>query len=149
MLEVLNKKEEYNGMSLIFYPHIEDADQGNLLEKIELLMHSAEKYKAFVLDIAAKATPLTTPSPEDDQKRSVPRDLLASFNWDAVARALREVRDLPEISAQNKAKKIEALTKLAEVYEVLRGAKMPKLEAVRLALVSEATQLRGSSTQVA
>jgi hypothetical protein len=31
---------------------------------------------------------------------------------------------------------------LASVYEVLRAARMPKLEAVRMALMNEATQLR-------
>ncbi len=37
------------------------------------------------------------------------------------------------------------LTKHADVYEVLRGAKMSKLEAVRLALISEAAQLKGGT----
>ena len=43
----------------------------------------------------------------------------------------------------NKLAKADHLKKLAEVYEVLRAARMPKLEAVRLALMNESMQLRG------
>lgn len=133
-------------MTLMFYPHSDDALKGTLDERIEVLLHAAERYKAAVLDQktgaeaeaaeAAKATRI-----------SVPRELEHSYNWDDVATVLRQTRELPEATREEKTIKSNMLTKLAEVYEVLRGAKMSKLEAVRLALVNEAKQLRGGSTE--
>jgi hypothetical protein len=52
---------------------------------------------------------------------------------------------LPEHNQASRLTKAGYLAKLAEVYEVLRGAKMPKLEAVRLALINEANQLKSAS----
>lgn len=130
-------------MALVFYPHPDDAEKGTLQERIEILRDAAERFKAIVLD--------TTPAkvdPHSEGKRAVPRDIKAAYNWDEIARVLREIRDLPEATKTDKAAKAEALTKLGEIYEVLRGAKMSKLEAVRLALLSEANHLRGSSSQV-
>ena len=123
-------------MVLTFYPHSEDAQKGTLDERVEVLMEAAERYKAIVLDVSGKS--------ELSDKRTVPRDQSASYNWEEIARVLREIREMPEGARNDKAKKAEMLTKLAEIYEVLRAAKMPKLEAVRLALISEASQLRGS-----
>ena len=130
-------------MALTFYPHSDDAQKGTLKERVEVLMEAAERYKAIVLDVSVSVDTST------EKKRAVPRDQNAAYNWEEIARLLREIREMPEISREDKVKKADLLTKLAEVYEVLRAAKMSKLEAVRLALISEATQLRGSSTQVA
>lgn len=129
-------------MPLIFYPHQDDVNKGSLKERIEVLMEAAERFKAIVLEVKTDTTG------DDAKKRMTPRDQVAAYNWEEIARVLREIRELPEVDKIDKAKKGELLTKLAEVYEVLRGAKMSKLEAVRLALISEATQLRGG-TQVA
>jgi hypothetical protein len=135
-------------MALNFYPHSEDARKGPLEVRIETLLEAAHKYKAVVLDAASK--PVEVPSGINNQKRMVPRDqVLAAYNWEEIAIVLREVRDLSEVNKPMKLKKGDLLFKLAEVYEVLRAAKMSKLEAVRLALINEATQLRASGSQVA
>lgn len=126
-------------MTLIFYPHPEDADKGTLKQRIEVVADAAERYKAVILDNATK-------SQEGDntiKRIMLPRDQTVAFNWEAMACVLREVRELPEISQGDKVRKAEMLAKLAEVYEVLRAAKMPKLEAVRLALVNEVSHLKG------
>ncbi len=127
-------------MALTFYPHTEDAQKGSLDEKIEILMEAAERYKAVVLDESTRV------ASSDPNKRMVPRDMVAAFNWEEITRVLREIRELPESDKLDKTKKGELLTKLAEVYEVLRAAKMSKLEAVRLALINESNQLRGGGT---
>ena len=135
-------------MALKFYPHTEGAQKGtNLEERVDILMEGAERYKAIILDGTAKAP--VREEEAGEKKRAIPRDQLAAYNWEAIAHVLREVRDMPEGTRADKAKKAEVLTKLAEVYEVLRAAKMSKLEAVRVALVSEANQLRGGTSQVA
>ncbi|MBX3708172.1 MAG: hypothetical protein KIT56_08095 [Gammaproteobacteria bacterium] len=125
-------------MPMIFYPHIDDIQRGTLGERIDILMEAAERYKAVVLDESSKAA-------VDLNKRMVPREQLAAYNWEEIARVLREIRELPESNKIDKSRKGDLLAKLAEVYEVLRAAKMSKLEAVRLALISESNQLRGSS----
>lgn len=131
-------------MPLTFYPYTEDAQKGSLFERIEILLEAADRYKAIVLDTTIK--PDTS---EGGTKRVVPRDQTAAYNWEEIAKILRQIRELPESSKGDKAKKGDLLAKLAEVYEVLRAAKMSKLEAVRLALTSEANQLRSSGSQVA
>lgn len=128
-------------MPLTFYPHPDDTQKGTLEEKIEILMEASERYKAFVLDVKPEAE-------VDLKKRMVPRDQKVAFNWEEIARVLHQIRELPESTKSDKLKKADILTKLAEVYEVLRAAKMSKLEAVRLALIGEASQLRGSAGQV-
>lgn len=130
-------------MTLMFYPHSDDALKGTLEERIEVLLHAAERYKAAVLDqkVGAESEALKT------ARISVPRELEHSYNWDDIAIVLRETRELPEATREEKNAKSHMLSKLAEVYEVLRGAKMSKLEAVRLALVNESKQLRGGSTE--
>lgn len=122
-------------MPISFYPHPEDLQSGSVKEKLETLMEAAERYKAAVLDAAAKPV-------ETNQKRLAPSDLTNAFNWQELAKMLRELRDLPEINQSSRLTKADYLNKLADVYEVLRGAKMPKLEAVRLALINEAKQLK-------
>lgn len=129
-------------MPLVFYPHPDDAEKGTLEERIEVLRDAAERFKAIALETT------TAKVESSETKRLVPRELKAAYNWDEIARVLREIRDLPEGNKPDKAKKAELLTKLGEIYEILRGAKMSKLEAVRLALLSEANHLRGSSAQV-
>lgn len=126
-------------MALTFYPHTDDAQKGSLEERIELLTEAAERFKAIILDIGLKVE-------VQEGKRAVPRDLNAAYNWEEIARILREIRELPELNKADKLKKGTLLTKLAEVYEVLRGAKMSKLEAVRLALIGEANQLLGGGS---
>jgi hypothetical protein len=120
-------------MPLHFYPQVDDITGGTLEDRTETLMEAAERFKAIVLDEANKV----------DVKRSIPREQTAAYNWEEIARVLREVRDLPEASKTDKIRKANLLKKLSDVYEVLRGAKMSKLEAVRIALVSEAAQLSG------
>lgn len=129
-------------MALTFYPHTDDAQKGSLEDRIEMLTEAAERYKAIVLDVNAKVE-----IPEG--RRMTPRELTASYNWEEIARILRQIRELPELNKGDKAKKGMLLAKLAEVYEILRGAKMSKLEAVRLALISESNQLQGGASQVA
>lgn len=129
-------------MALTFYPHQDDTEKGDLKDRIEVMLEAAERYKAIILEVNAK------PEAEDPKKRMTPREQSAAYNWEEIARVLREIRELPEMNTSDKANKSDLLKKLAEVYEILRAAKMSKLEAVRLALVSEANQLRGG-TQVA
>lgn len=123
-------------MALTFYPHDEDLNTGTLKDKLEIVMEAAERYKAAVLDAG------TTIVVDARTKKIVPKDLKIAFNWQEIAKILREIREMPENNTANKAAKADRLHRLAEVYEVLRGAKMPKLEAVRLALVNEAEQLK-------
>jgi hypothetical protein len=126
-------------MALVFYPSLDEAfSRGTMAERMELLLDGAERYKAIMLEEKASHS-------GEAVKSLVPRDLPAAFNWEEIARVLREIRELPEATNADKAKKCECFTKLAEVYEVLRAAKLSKLEAVRLALISEANHLRGSS----
>jgi hypothetical protein len=131
-------------MPLTFYPYSEDAQKGSFTERIDILMEAAERYKAIILDTSIK-------KPEGTEggatKRTVPRDQTTAYNWEEIAQVLREIRELPEVSKGDKVKKGDLLAKLAEVYEVLRAAKMSKLEAVRLALISEANQLRSAGSQ--
>lgn len=124
-------------MALTFYPHPDDTEKGNLHDRIEVLMEAADRYKAIILEVKTEA--------EDAKKRMTPREQLAAYNWEEISRVLREIRELPEMNNSDKANKCDLLKKLAEVYEVLRAAKMSKLEAVRLALISEANQLKGGN----
>lgn len=130
-------------MPLMFYPHEDDLESSGISEKLEVLLEAAGRYKAAVLDAAAAAKPVEENG--NGKKRSMPRDLAVAFNWEEIAKLLREIRDMPEATPANKKGKAQNLTKLAEVYEVLRGAKMAKLEAVRLALINEANQLQAGS----
>ena len=140
------EKAEAFKMALTFYPHEDDLKASPILEKLAVLLEAAERYKAIILEIAAKNVDVTA----ETKKRMVPREVQHAFNWEEIARLLRELRNLPESNHASRMTKADHLTKLAEIYEVLRAAKMPKLEAVRLALVNEAAQLRGtSSSQVA
>lgn len=133
-------------MAIIFYPQEDDLITGSIDQKMEVLLESAQRFKAAVLDAANK-------NPEGasgEKKRTTPRDITVSYNWDEVAKLLREIRELPESSPTAKQAKAIKLKKLAEIYEVLRSAKMAKLEAVRIALVNEANQLNNSGgSQVA
>ena len=108
------------------------------------MLESAERYKAVILD--ANNQPTAT----GEKKRTSPRDITHAYNWEEIAKLLRQIREMPENSPSAKLAKSTKIKKLAEVYEVLRGAKMAKLEAVRLALANEANQLTsGSGSQVA
>lgn len=124
---------------LIFYPKHGELISSSTKDKLDALLSAAEQYKALVLDPQKKEINA------DPAKRQTPREMSYSYNWDELAKLLREIRDFPENSSPNRLSKAENLVKLAEIYEVLRGAKMAKLEAVRLALVNEANQLRSTS----
>lgn len=129
-------------MPLVFYPPLDDIQQEEKPEeKIAILMEAAEQYKAAILEIVKKGT-------GDVKKQQTPREQLVAYNWEEIAKVLRQIRESPEITKEDKLKKANFLAKLAEVYEVLRAAKMAKLEAVRLALINEASQLR-TGAQVA
>ncbi|OGT69531.1 MAG: hypothetical protein A3J38_06500 [Gammaproteobacteria bacterium RIFCSPHIGHO2_12_FULL_45_9] len=133
-------------MPIIFYPQEEDVNQKSTIdERLEMLAEAAQRYKAVIMDLAAKAEA----NPTEKKKGFIPSEMAAAYNWDAIARLLREIREMPENVATNKSAKADKLAKLAEIYEVLRAAKMPKLEAVRLALINEANQVRGGAAQVA
>lgn len=125
-------------MALTFYPPVDDTNLGTLDERIEHLMDSAQLFKAAVLDSA----------PPDAFLKPVmiPRDQKVSFNWEEMVMVLRLVREHAEASRNDRARKAELLTKLSGIYEVLRAARMPKLEAVRLALITEANHLRGTNS---
>jgi hypothetical protein len=123
-------------MSVTFYPHDEDVAAGSLKEKLEVMMEAAERYRAIVLD---SSSPLMV---VEVGKRVSPKEIKVAFNWQEIAKMLRETRELPENTPPNKAVKSDRLMRLSEIYEVLRGAKMPKLESVRALLASEANQLR-------
>ncbi len=128
-------------MPITFYPHEEDISVGTIKEKLEILLTAAERYKAAILDAATKTSEATM----DAKARMAPKEITHAFQWQEIAFVLRQIRELPESNQANRAVKIEHLTKLAEVYEMLRAAKMPKLEAVRLALINEANHLRSTS----
>ena len=130
-------------MSVKFHPSLEDAAGSHNLnysleDRIELLASAAEKYKAEVMDMPAR------PVLEDDREFA-PKDIPVAFNWGEMASMLVDVRDLPEGDEEARHHKSHMLKKLAEIYEVLRAARMSKLEAVRLALITEANQLKGDA----
>jgi len=139
-------------MALIFYPHEDELESSTVQQRLEVLLEAAGRFKAVILDQASKEAVAATTQSGVPRKLGTPRDIAHAFNWTEIARLLQEIRELPESNPTYKIVKAERLTKLAEVYEVLRGAKMTKLEAVRLALVNEAKQLQagnGNATQVA
>ena len=129
-------------MPVTFYPHGDDTEIGTTSERLEILMEAAERYKAYILD-AHKAGGLLGYDLSEPGKRLTPKELKAAYNWQEIAKLLREIREMSEGNQASKAKKADQLTRLGEIYEVLRAAKMPKLEAVRIALMNEAKQLRG------
>lgn len=138
-------------MTIMFYPHEEDMQKGSAKDRLETLLEAAERYKTIMLDMVAKNMETTAAMAASNNRLSVPREVTHAFNWQEIAKMMREIREMPETNHASRASKADHLTKLAEIYEVLRAAKMPKLEAVRLALVNEANQLRSasSSSQVA
>jgi hypothetical protein len=124
-------------MPVTFFPHGDDLEGTSLQERLDALMEAAERYKAVVMEVK-----VTTPA--ETKKGMTPREMNIAYNWQEIAKVLREIRELPESSVPNKARKADQLARLGEIYEVLRAAKMPKLEAVRIALLNEAKQLRGA-----
>jgi hypothetical protein len=124
-------------MPVAFFPHGDDLETGTLQDRLEVLMEAAERYKVAIMEVKPSA-------PGETKKGMTPREMTVAFNWQEIAKIMREIRELPESNTPNKTKKADLLTRLGEIYEVLRGAKMPKLEAVRIALMNEAKQLRGS-----
>jgi polysaccharide deacetylase 2 family uncharacterized protein YibQ len=128
---------------MIFYPHQEDlSTTTSVADRLEVLLEAAQRYKAAILDSVAKSV---DGGLAESKTRTTPREIDHAFNWDEIAKLLHEIRDLSEGTGTAKVIKSDRLMKLAEVYEVLRAAKMPKLEAVRLALMNEASQLKGNN----
>lgn len=125
-------------MPLTFYPHPDDTQKGTVEQRVEVLMDAAERYRTVMLDMSAKPDVVA-------KKISLPKDQTAALHWDEIASVLRQIRELPEGNTAERARKATLLVKLSEIYEVLRAAKMPKLEAVRLALISEANHLGGGT----
>ena len=125
-------------MVMIFYPHEDELTTSTMDQKLEVLLESAERYKVMVLDGGQQELPSANSA---EKKRATPRDIRYSFNWEDISRLLRHIREMPEANPSSKLLKAAKLRKLAEVYEVLRAAKMPKLEAVRIALMNESTHL--------
>lgn len=118
-------------MPIIFYPHEDDTKKGTLEQRLEVLAESADRYKATVLD-----------SPASSERAHTPRDISISMNWDEMASVLKEIREMTESDEGDRHRKAHLLAKLADIYEVLRDARMSKLEAVRLALAAESQQIR-------
>jgi hypothetical protein len=131
-------------MPVMFYPHEDELNTASSMDqKLEVLLESAQRYKAVVLDVKGVGESISA----TDKKRMTPRDVTHAYNWEDIARLLRQIRELPESTPSAKLVKAEKIKKLAEIYEVLRAAKMPKLEAVRLALMNESNQLRSGGAQ--
>jgi len=128
-------------MALVFLPQDDELEASQLSQKLEVWLEASERYKALILDASIKSV-------DAANKRIAPRDMVYSINWNGLSKLMRQIRELPEGSPSGKVLKAGALTKLADIYEVLRGAKMPKLEAVRIALANEAKQLTGGSQAV-
>ncbi len=130
-------------MTITFYPHEDELSSSTLDQRLEVLLESAERYKVVVLD-ASKSTAAPLAEGKEKQRNS-PRDIQHVYNWEEIAKLLRDIRELPESAQSSKLTKAAKLKKLAEIYEVLRAAKMAKLEAVRIALMNEANQLTASA----
>lgn len=131
-------------MTVMFYPQEDELTSSTVDQKLEVLLESAQRYKALVLDVGSKVTEST-----GEKKRISPRDITHAYNWEEIAKLLHQIRNQPEGNPASKLAKSAKLKKLAEIYEVLRAAKMPKLEAVRLALMNESNQLASGGSQVA
>lgn len=131
-------------MTVMFYPQEDELTSSTVDQKLEVLLESAQRYKALVLDVGSKVTEST-----GEKKRISPRDITYAYNWEEIAKLLHQIRNQPEGNPASKLAKSAKLKKLAEIYEVLRAAKMPKLEAVRLALMNESNQLASGGSQVA
>lgn len=128
-------------MAVIFYPAADEPRFGSMQERIESLMEAAQSYKAAIMDATSRAQQANAPV----KHAFAPKDIQVSFNWEEIALLLRLIRESTEANKEERLRKADLLNKLAEVYEVLRAAKMPKLEAVRLALITEANHLSGGS----
>jgi hypothetical protein len=131
-------------MTVMFYPHEDELTTSTIDQKLEVLLEAAERYKAVVLETVAKVAESSSKT-----KRFCPRDIVYAYNWEEIAKLLHQIRDLTETNPAAKLVKSTKLKKLAEIYEVLRAAKMPKLEAVRIALMNESGQLASGGSQVA
>jgi hypothetical protein len=128
-------------MPVAFYPHDEDVQLGSIAERLEILMEAAERYKSSISEVSA----VVVAKEEGAVAKGItPKEIKIAYNWQEIARILREIRELPEVNPAMKASKADRLARLSEIYEVLRGAKMPKLEAVRIALMNEASHLRNT-----
>lgn len=132
-------------MALVFYPHEDDLATSTLPEKLEALMESAQRYKAAMLDMKTKKM---ATGAIDLGKRSIPKDLEISFNWGELAIVFNKTCHLTEVTAVNKAAKVEALTKLKEIYEALHSAGLLKLEIVISKIKTDIIQLSGNTNQI-
>jgi len=123
-----------------FYPHDEDVEGSSPKARLDLLQEAAERYRAAILD---PTMAINLVDEKGVRRKMVPREMRVAFNWQEIAKLLREIREMTEATSPAKVSKAEHLTMLASVYEILRAAKMPKLEAVRIALLNEASHLQG------
>lgn len=98
-------------MPVTFYPHEDDLTSSTLQERVEVLLEAAERYKAVIMEASAKPAP-AAPDENGGRKRLSPRDIAAVFNWEEIARLLREIREMPESNQAHKLAKADQLTKL-------------------------------------
>ncbi|MDR3490683.1 MAG: hypothetical protein P4M12_01410 [Gammaproteobacteria bacterium] len=128
-----------------FYPNDDDVEGSEPQARLEILYEAAERYKAAILDVVASTVNLTD-AVDGSKRRMTPKEMKVAYNWQEIAKLMREIREMPEANPEAKKTKAQYLTRLAEIYEALRAAKMPKLEAVRMALMNEAKQLNSGLT---
>lgn len=122
-------------MSLVFHPTSNKLNQGTLEERLDCLKKGASEFKEITNNTMPELL-------QKNHHARVPREQICAFNWDAIAKLLREIRALSENLTSEKEKKAKLLLMLAEIYAILRDARMNKLEAVHVALKSEAMQLQ-------
>ncbi len=116
-------------MAISFMPK-SDACKGDLTQRLALIMDAALQYKTLM-------------GQAEESLKKTPGDIKISFNWVLMGKLFKEIQELPENSAESKFVKVKQIKRLIDVYEVLRQAKMAKLESVKTLLLSEIRQLEG------
>jgi len=111
----------------MFYPAEGDISSGDLTERIEEMLGSAQQFRAVILDKTHSSTAATTTGFFLKFNVKKPCDIEEAFNWDELSRLLREIKELDELSQEHKTEKVQHLNQMVEIYEVLKGAKKPKL----------------------
>ncbi|HVE45105.1 MAG TPA: hypothetical protein VNC84_08280 [Gammaproteobacteria bacterium] len=124
---------------LVFYPSPEDCGYGTLQERLSIVSNAAEQYRSAVL--GGSLVPGATAEPP---KYETPREQTVAFNWETIACLYREIHALTEATYSDKQEKADLLMQLSETYEVLRAAKMPRLEKISSVLAAEANQLKAT-----
>ena len=75
-------------MTMIFYPHDDDLESSSMEQRLEIMLTGAERYKAAVLDV-------TTDSALDAKKPMTPREVKNAYNWQELAKLLRQISKAP------------------------------------------------------